>query len=301
MARFGAVVTAMVTPFHGEGGLDLEGAVALARWLADHGSDGLVVAGTTGEGPVLSDDEKLDLWRAVVEAVTIPVVAGTGSNDTAHSVELTRRAAQTGVAGALVVTPYYNRPPQAGIEAHFRAVAQASDLPVLIYDIPVRTGRKVGHDVLVRLAREVPQVVGVKDAAGDVAGTARLLADAPEDFEVYSGDDSLTLPLLAVGAVGVVGVATHWAAPQFAEMIASFAKGDVVRARAVNAQLLASYAFETGEAAPNPIPAKAMMRVLGQRVGECRLPMGPAPAGLEDRARQVLADLAGPAAHSPHA
>ena len=293
MARFGAVVTAMVTPFSDDGALDLDAAVALARWLADHGSDGLVVAGTTGEGPVLSDGEKLDLWRAVAGAVTVPVVAGTGSNDTAHSVELTRRAAETGVAGALVVTPYYNRPPQTGIERHFRAVAESSELPMLIYDIPVRTGRKVSHDVLVRLAREVPQVVGVKDAAGDVAATARLVADAPDDFEVYSGDDGLTLALLAAGAVGVIGVATHWAGPQFAEMIASFVKGDVVRAREMNALLGASYAFETGETTPNPIPAKAMMRVLGQRVGQCRLPMGPAPAGLEDRARQVLSALRG--------
>lgn len=291
MARFGAVVTAMVTPFASDGSLDLDGAVALARWLADHGSDGLVLAGTTGEGPVLADDERAGLWRAVAEAVTVPVVAGTGSNDTAHSIELTRRAADAGVAGALVVTPYYNRPSQAGIEAHFRAVAGASDLPVLLYDIPVRTGRKVAHDVLVRLAREVPQVVGVKDAAGDVAGTAKLVAEAPVDFEVYSGDDGLTLPLLAVGAVGVVGVATHWAAPLFAEMIGSFAKGDVVRARDANARLLPSYAFETGDAAPNPIPAKAMMRVLGLPVGECRLPLGPAPAGLEDKAREVLAGL----------
>ena len=301
MARFGAVVTAMVTPFSEDGSLDLDAAASLARWLADHGSDGLVVAGTTGEGPVLGDEEKLDLWRAVTEAVTVPVVAGTGSNDTAHSVELTRRAGECGVAGALVVTPYYNRPSQGGMEAHFRAVAGASSLPVVIYDIPVRTGRKVAHDVLVRLAREVPQIVGVKDAAGDVAGTARLLADAPDDFEVYSGDDGLTLPLLAVGAVGVIGVATHWAGPLFAEMIASFAKGDVARAREVNTQLLPSYAFETGDAAPNPVPAKAMMRVLGQRVGECRLPMGPAPAGLEERARQVLAALAGPAPGFPDA
>ncbi|MGH9223618.1 MAG: 4-hydroxy-tetrahydrodipicolinate synthase [Acidimicrobiales bacterium] len=291
MARFGAVVTAMVTPFADDGSLDVDAAVRLARWLVDNGNDGLVLAGTTGEGPVLSDDEKADLWRAVSEAVTVPVVAGTGSNDTAHSVELTRRAAQCGVAGALVVTPYYNRPSQAGIEAHFWAVAEASDLPVLIYDIPIRTGRKVSHEVLVRLARDVRQIVGVKDAAGDPSGTAHVIADAPEGFEVYSGDDGMTLPLLAVGAVGVIGVATHWAAPQFAEMLASFAKGDVVRARQVNEQLLPSYAYETGDAAPNPIPAKAMMRVLGLPVGQCRLPLGPAPSGTEDRAREVLAGL----------
>jgi 4-hydroxy-tetrahydrodipicolinate synthase len=294
MARFGAVVTAMVTPFADDGSLDVDAAVALARWLVDHGNDGLVLAGTTGEGPVLTDDEKVDLWRAVAEAVTVPVVAGTGSNDTVHSIELTRRAAGCGVAGVLVVTPYYNRPSQAGIEAHLRAVAEASDLPVLVYDIPVRTGRKVSHDVLVRLAREVPNVVGVKDAAGDPAGTARLLADAPDGFEVYSGDDALTLPLLSVGAVGVVGVATHWAAPHASEMVTSFQKGDVAHARDVNQRLIPSYGYETGDAAPNPIPAKAMMRVLGHRVGQCRLPLGPAPAGLEDRAREVLDNLGAP-------
>ena len=288
MTRFGAVVTAMVTPFDGDGALDLDAAVILARWLAAHGSEGLVVTGTTGEGPVLTDDERADLWRAVTEAVTVPVIAGSGSNDTAHSIELTRRAAGCGVAGALIVTPYYNRPAQVGIEAHFRAVAGATDLPVMLYDIPVRTGRKVSTDVLLRLAREVPQIVALKDAAGDPGATAKVIAEAPSGFEVYSGDDGMTLPLLAVGAVGVVGVATHWAGSQFAEMITAFSKGDVERARRVNEQLLESYAFETGDAAPNPIPAKAMMRVLGLPVGQCRLPLGPAPDGVEDRARQVL-------------
>ncbi len=291
MARFGAVVTAMVTPFDVEGSLDLDGAAALARWLADHGSDGLVVAGTTGEGSVLTDGEKLDLWRAVAEAVTIPVVVGAGSNDTAHSAELTRQAAACGAAGVLAVTPYYNRPSQSGIEAHFRAVAAATPLPVLVYDIPVRTGRKVSHDVLVRLATEVPNIAGVKDAASDVGASARLVAATPDSFELYSGNDDLTLALLAVGAVGVVGVATHWAGPQMSEMIAAFAKGDTQRAREVNATLFDSFAFESSDAAPNPIPAKAMMRVLGLPVGECRLPMGPAPAGVDDHARRVLAAL----------
>ena len=298
MARFGVVVTAMVTPFDDDGRLDLQAAVALARWLVDNGSDGLVLAGTTGEGPVLSDAEKLDLWRAVAEAVTVPVVANTGSNDTAHSVELTRQAATTGVAGALVVTPYYNRPSQAGIEAHVRAVAAAADLPLMIYDIPVRTGRKVATDVLVRLAREVPTVLAVKDAASDVATSARLAHLAPAGFEVYSGNDDQTLPLLAVGAVGVVSVASHWAGPQMGEMIAAFAAGDAAGAREVNASLFASYDFETSEAAPNPVPAKAMLRVLGLPVGECRLPMGPAPQGLEEQARRVLSHL-GDAAPAP--
>jgi 4-hydroxy-tetrahydrodipicolinate synthase len=291
MAHFGAVATAMVTPFSDDGALDVDAAVTLARWLTEHGSDGLVVAGTTGEGPVLDDEEKLELWRAVAEAVSVPVVAGTGSNDTAHSVELTRRAAGTGVAGVLVVTPYYNRPSQAGLEAHFRAVAGASSLPVLIYDIPIRTGRKVSHDVLIRLAREVPNIVGVKDAALDVAASAVLMAAAPSGFELYSGNDDQTLPLLSIGATGTVGVATHWAGELVGEMIAAFGKGDVERARNVNALLLESYAFETGDLTPNPIPAKAMMRVLGLRVGQCRLPLGPAPEGIEDRAREVLAKL----------
>jgi 4-hydroxy-tetrahydrodipicolinate synthase len=291
MGRFGEVVTAMVTPFADDGALDLDAAVALARWLTDHGSDGLVVAGTTGESPVLTDDEKLDLWRAVAEAVTVPVVAGSGSNDTRHSAELTRRASQTGVAGILAVTPYYNRPPQAGIEAHFRAVAAATDLPVLVYDIPIRSGRKIAHDVLVRLAREVPNVVGVKDAAGDVVATARLAADTPSSFEVYSGDDAFVLPHLSVGAVGLVGVATHWAGEQVRQLIAAFTKGDVETARAVNAILAESFAFEASDLAPNPIPAKAMLRVLGHGVGQCRLPMGPAPEGLEAQAAEVWARL----------
>ena len=288
---FGSVITAMVTPFDEEGALDLDAAVALARWLAAHGNDGLVVSGTTGEGPVLSDAEKADLWRAVSEAVTVPVVAGATTNDTAHSVELTRTAEECGVAGILAVAPYYNRPSQAGLEAHFRAVAGATALPVIVYDIPVRTGRKVAHDTLVRLSREVRNVTGVKDAAGDVAGSARLLADAPHGFELYSGEDALTLPLLSVGACGVVGVASHWAGEVFAEMLSLFDKGDPEGARRANVRLLESYAFETSDAAPNPLPAKAAMRALGLRVGQCRLPMGPAPEGLDEQARAVLANL----------
>ena len=291
MARFGSVITAMVTPFDGEGALDLDAAAALARWLTGHGSEGLVVAGTTGEGSTLADEEKLDLWRAVAEAVTVPVIANTGSNDTAHSVHLTRLAAQCGAAAVLAVTPYYNRPSQAGLEAHFRAVAEATDLPVLLYDIPVRSGRKISHEVMVRLARDVPNVAGVKDAAADVAASARLLAAVPDRFEVYSGNDDHTLALVALGAVGVVGVATHWVGVEMGELIAAVGKGDLGHAREVNARLLESYLFETGDVAPNPIPAKAMMRTLGVAVGECRLPMGAAPEGLEDRAREVYANV----------
>ena len=278
----------MVTPFADDGSVDLDAAAALARWLVANGSEGLVVAGTTGEGSVLADEEKLDLWRAVSEAVTVPVVANTGSNDTSHTVELTGRAASCGAAGVLVVTPYYNRPSQAGLEAHMRAAAEATDLPVLVYDIPVRTGRKISNEVLVRLATDVPNVVGVKDAAGDVSATARLVAEVPREFEVYSGNDDLTLPLVAVGAVGVIGVATHWAAPEMGELVGTAIAGDLPRAREVNASLFASYAFESSETAPNPLPAKAAMRALGQRVGQCRLPLGPAPEGLDEAARRIV-------------
>ncbi|MDQ3574089.1 MAG: 4-hydroxy-tetrahydrodipicolinate synthase [Actinomycetota bacterium] len=294
--RFGAVVTAMVTPFDDNGVLDLDAAATVARWLADNGSEAIVAAGTTGEGAVLTDEEKRQLWRVTAEAVTIPVIAGAGSNDTRHSVELTKEAEQAGAAGVLAVTPYYNRPSQAGIEAHFRAVAGATRLPVLLYDIPSRTGRKVAHETLLRLAREVRNVAGVKDAAGDLAGSARLVAEAPDGFDVYSGDDALTLALCAVGASGVIGVATNWAGRLHGDMMAALAKGDVDEARRLNTSLLESFSYETSEMAPNPVPAKAMMRVLGLPVGQCRLPMGPAPEGLEDRAREVLARLgdAGP-------
>ena len=296
--RFGAVLTAMATPFDERGALDVDGAVALARWLVAQGNDGLVVAGTTGESPVLSDDEKITLWRAVVEAVDVPVVAGAGSNDTLHSIELTREAEAAGAAGILAVTPYYNRPSQAGLAAHFRAVAEATSLPVMLYDIPVRTGRKIAHDTLVQLARTVPNVLAVKDAAGSPAASALLVAEAPEHLDLYSGDDSLTLPLLAVGASGVVGVATHWTGALHQEMLAAFRKGDVERARAVNAKMLPSFAFETSDEAPNPVPTKVMLGVLGLPGGQCRLPMGPPPPGLEERARRVLDDL-GPDGPAP--
>jgi 4-hydroxy-tetrahydrodipicolinate synthase len=240
---------------------------------------------------VLTDDEDVELWRAVVEAVTVPIVAGTGTNDTRHTIELTKRAAECGVDAALVVTPYYNRPSQAGLEAHFRAVASSTTLPVLIYDIPIRTGRRVARDTFVRLG-DVGNIVGVKDAALDVAGSAALRAAMPESFEIYSGNDDQTLALMAAaGAVGVISVASHWCGVHMAEMVAAVEKGDLAHAREVNSRLFASYAFETSEAAPNPIPTKAMMRVMGHAVGQCRLPMGPAPAGLEDEARRVLASL----------
>lgn len=292
-ARFGRVVSPMVTPFDDDGRLDLDAAASLARWLVDEqANDGLVVCGTTGESPTLDDREKLDLVRAVSEAVTVPVVAGTTSNDTAHSVSLTARAAECGAAGVLAVTPYYNRPSQAGIEAHLRAVAGATSLPVMLYDIPVRAGRKIAVDVIVRLAGDVDNIVAVKDSAKDLDATTRLLAQAPSGFEVYCGEDSLNLPMLAVGAVGLVGVAAQWAGTRMAALVDAVEAGDLARARAVTAELAASYDFETGDDAPNPVPAKAILRVAGQPVGRCRPPMGPEPADLEVRAKAVLAALA---------
>jgi len=227
----------------------------------------------------------------VAEAVTVPVIAGTGSNDTGHTIELTRQATATGVAGVLVVTPYYNRPSQAGLEGHFRAAAAATRLPVMLYDIPIRTGRKIAHETLLRLLGDVPNIVAVKDAANDLAASARLIAEAPPGFELYSGNDDVTLPLLSVGAVGLVGVATHWAGELCSEMVASFFKGDVGTARQINARLLPSFAFESSDSAPNPLPTKAVMRLLGLQVGGCRPPMDVEPPDLEQRARDLLADL----------
>lgn len=290
-ARFGRVLTAMVTPFDARGELDLDGAVVLARWLIAHGSEGLVLAGTTGEAPTLTDDEKVELWTTVRAAVDVPLLAGTGSNDTRHTCGLSARAAATGVDGLLVVTPYYNRPSQAGIEAHFRAVAAASDLPMVVYDIPGRTGRKIETDLLLRLAHEVATIVGVKDAAGNPGETARLIAEAPADFGVWSGDDPMTLPLLAVGAVGVIGTATHWCGEVTAEMVAAFGKGDVDRAQELNASLFESYAYESREIAQFALAVKVALRALGLPGGPCRLPIGPEPDGLEAEARGMLERL----------
>jgi 4-hydroxy-tetrahydrodipicolinate synthase len=291
MPHFGRVLSAMVTPFDDAGELDLDVAGELARYLQSHGHDGLVVAGTTGEAPVLTDDERLSLFAAVIEAVTIPVVAGTGTNDTRHSVRLTREAKALGAAGVLAVCPYYNRPSQAGIEAHVRAIADASDLPVMVYDIPVRTGRKITTATLLRLAREAATVRALKDAAGNPGETAALISSAPAGFEVYSGDDAMTLPLMASGIVGTVGVATHWTGDDHQLMFDMWEKGDIAGARLVNSRMLESFAFETGDDAPNPIPTKAMMRHLGVAVGQARLPMGAAPDFVERRAPEVLANL----------
>ncbi|MFK8024149.1 MAG: 4-hydroxy-tetrahydrodipicolinate synthase [Ilumatobacter sp.] len=289
-AAFGRVATAMVTPFDDDGEVDIDAAVALARFLVSEGNEGLVVAGTTGESATLTIDEKLSLFEAIAAAVTVPVVAGTTGNNTRQDMGLTSEASSLGIAGILVVAPYYNRPSQDGIEAHHRAIASVTDLPVMMYDIPKRTGRKVANDTLIRLATEVPNIVALKDAAGDPSETAKVIAACPE-LEVYSGDSPMNLPLLAVGAVGVVGVCTHWAAPDHVQMLNSWAAGDIAATQRHNRRLLESYLFEGNDDAPNPVQPKVMMQTLGHAVGACRLPMGPAPAGTDAAARGVYERL----------
>lgn len=292
MARFGRVLTAMITPFTPEGALDRAGAAELAKWLIAQGNDGLVVAGTTGESPTLSTSEHLDLIQIVREAVPeAVVVAGVGSNDTNYVTTMIKDVNDMGVDGYLTVTPYYNRPSQAGIAAHFAAQAEATDLPLMLYDIPARSGRKIDTATILSLASQHPNIVALKDAAGAPGVTAHLLAEAPDGFEVYSGDDSLTLPLLAVGATGVVGVATHWLASTMREMIEAFLGGNVKLARQLNAAMIPSFNFEASELAPNPVPTKAVLRALGQPSGFCRLPMGPEPEGLASQAQALLASL----------
>ena len=231
---FGRVITAMVTPFTTEGAVDFERAVALARHLVDNGSDGIVVSGSTGESPTLSFEEKRDLLAAVVAEVGdgASVIAGTGTYNTRESIRLSQSAAEHGADALLVVTPYYSRPPQSGLVAHFTAVAESTDLPVVLYDIPIRTGRKIEHATLLELAK-VPNIVGVKDAAGDLGGTSRLAAEKPTDFLIWSGDDALTLPMLSLGAHGVISVAAHIAGRRILDMIAAFHKGEVGQAAAI--------------------------------------------------------------------
>jgi 4-hydroxy-tetrahydrodipicolinate synthase len=285
--QFGGLITAMVTPFDADGRVELGAAQKIAAWLLDNGSEGLVVTGTTGEGPTLTDQEKTGLWRAVVEAVGDrgSVIAGSGTNDTAHSIHLTREAEKAGCDAALVVTPYYNRPPQSGLVAHFQAVAGATGLPVLLYDIPVRTGRKIDHATLLTLA-ETANIAGVKDAAGDVQGAARLVADAPEGFEVYCGNDADTLPWLSVGAVGVISVASHVAGPRMAELLRAYWEGEPDKARRLNAELIGVY--DAMAVTANPIPVKAAMELAGHPAGPPRLPLPEATPGEVAAIREAL-------------
>lgn len=290
--RFGFLMTAMVTPFEEDGTLALDVARDLARYLVAQGNDALVVGGSTGEGSALSDDEKLDLFSAVAQAVNVPVLAGTSSSDTACSVELTSKAAATGVAGILATTPAYARPSQRGIAAHFGAVADSTPLPLMLYDIPIRTGRKVAPATTIDVVRRHSNVVALKDASADLVSAAAVKAELGEVLDLYSGDDALLLAFLAVGAVGLVSVAAHWAAPEFAALIRSVHAGDWNAARLLNARLAPSCTFETSDMYPNPLPSKAAMRALGFAVGQCRLPLGPSDDALDQSAHDVVSTLA---------
>ena len=285
-------MTAMVTPFDEDGSVALDAARDVARYLIAQGNDALVVAGSTGEGSSMSDDEKLDLFAAVAEAVDAPVLAGTSSSDTARSVALTARVAATGVAGVLATTPAYARPSQHGIAQHFGAIAQATALPVMLYDIPVRTGRKLSTSTTVNVVRDHSNVVALKDASADLVSAAATKAELGEALDLYSGDDALLLPFLAIGAVGLVSVAAHWAAPEFAALIRSAHAGDWRAARMLNARLAPSCTFETSDMYPNPLPSKAAMRALGFAVGQCRLPLGRGDDDLDQSARDVVSALA---------
>ncbi len=282
---FGQVLTAMVTPFTADGEVDTDRAAALAVRLVDEGNDGLVVSGTTGESPTTHRAEKADLLRAVVEAVgdRAHVIAGVGSNDTAHSVLMAQDAEKAGAHGLLSVTPYYSKPPQAGVIAHMHAVLDAVDLPVMLYDIPGRSALALTSDTIVRLA-EHERVVAIKDAKHDLEASSWVLRRS--DLAYYSGDDAWTLPLLAIGGVGVVGTSTHLVSGRTQQLISAFRSGDVALARSLHEELLPIYTgiFRT----QGTLLVKAALDLLGFPVGGVRLPLVPATA---DEIAVLRADL----------
>lgn len=290
MALFGHVVTAMVTPFDAGGGVDYAKAGTLARRLIENGNDGLVIAGTTGESPTLSDDEKIRLFRTVKEAVGDrgKIIAGTGTYDTAHSIHLSKEAHRAGADGLLLVNPYYNRPSQDGLYAHFRTIAESTPLPVMLYNIPGRTGVNCTPETIARLA-EVPNIVAVKEAAGSLDQVSEIRVRTPDPFLIYSGDDSLTLPKLAVGAVGVVSVAGNLASRPIQDMIRAFFAGRVVDALRMHRRLwpLFKVLFIT----TNPVPVKAAMRLSGFDCGRVRLPLVDATPKEEEQIATVLQAL----------
>lgn len=272
MVKFGKVLTAMVTPFDGNLQVNYQAAQELAVRLIDSGSDGLVVAGTTGESPTLTKKEKVALFKAVVEAVggRATVIAGTGSYDTTESIELTKEAERTGVDGVMLVAPYYNKPSQEGLYRHFMAIAGETSLPVIIYNIPGRTGVNVTVDTMIRLSA-ASNIVAVKEASGNLSQISELYEKAPRDFMIYSGDDALTLPVLSVGGVGIISVAAHIVGRKIQEMINAFFRGDVSTAIHINTEIspLTRALFIT----TNPVMVKTACNLLGFKVGGLRLPM----------------------------
>ncbi|MBC5809541.1 MAG: 4-hydroxy-tetrahydrodipicolinate synthase [Candidatus Eremiobacteraeota bacterium] len=278
--KIGPLLTAMLTPFAASGAVDLREAGRLARWLIDQGNQGLVVAGTTGESPALDDDEKIELFAAVKEAVGErgAVVANTGGNNTHHSVELTKRAEAAGVDGILAVVPYYNKPPQDGMLRHFGAVAEATRLPVILYNIPGRTGANMLPATLLELAKRHRNVAGVKESSGDLAQFTEILRDRPEGFGFWCGDDHLFLPSLAVGGDGLIGVASHLCARELRAMLDAHTNGEPAKAARIHQEL--SDLFATLFAITSPIPIKWAMNQLGFACGPCRSPLGDMPEAL---------------------
>jgi 4-hydroxy-tetrahydrodipicolinate synthase len=284
---YGRMVTAMVTPFQEDGSIDFTMFDRLLEHLVATGTTAVVVAGTTGESPVLSHEEKLSLFARAVQTARgrIKVIAGTGSNNTAASIALTKEAEQLGVDGIMLVAPYYNKPSQDGLYEHFKAVAQATRLPVMLYNIPGRCGVNIDAETVVRLA-QVDNITSVKEASGDLSQMAEIIARTPDDFYLYSGDDKVLLPVMAIGGHGVVSVASHVVGPQMMKMIQSFVTGDVSAAAAWHRRLLP--VFEGLFEAPNPVLVKEALTLRGLPCGKVRLPLVPASEAQRARIRKIL-------------
>lgn len=270
--NFGQVLTAMVTPFDHNGEIDFEATRTLVNHLIDNGSDGLVIAGTTGESPTLTTEEKVEFFKFVVNVVAgrVPVIAGTGSNNTKASISLTRLAEEAGVDGIMLVTPYYNKPSQEGMYQHFKAIAEATALPIMLYNIPGRSVVNMTVETIVRLSN-IENIVCIKEASGDLDAMAQIISKTASDFTLYSGDDGLTVPVLAIGGAGIVSVASHIIGNEMQNMINSFKNGDVIKAGALHRELLPI--MNALFAAPNPTPVKAALNMRGIQVGGVRLPM----------------------------
>jgi len=271
---FGQVLTAMVTPFDQQGNIDYGATKNLIEHLISNGTDAIVVAGTTGESPTLTTEEKIALFQYVVKEVNgrIPVIAGTGSNNTRESIELTRDAEASGVDGIMLVSPYYNKPSQEGLYQHFKMIAESTDLPIMLYNIPGRTAVNIDVDTIVRLS-EIDNIVCVKEASADLDAMAEIISRTREDFLLYSGDDGLTLPALAIGAVGVVSVSAHIVGNEMQSMIEAYRTGNVAEAGAIHRELLP--VFKALFSAPSPTPLKAALNMKGIEVGDVRLPLVP--------------------------
>lgn len=290
MVDFGRLLTAMVTPFDKNLEVNFAQAKKLARYLVENGSDGIVVAGTTGESPTLTRDEKLELFRAVVEEVggQATVIAGTGSYSTRDSIALTQAAEKVGVDGVMLVCPYYNKPSQEGLYRHFKAVAESTSLPIIVYNIPGRTGVNLSPATAARLA-EIENIVAIKEAGGSTDQVSELRRLLPEDFVIYSGDDATTLPFLALGAKGVISVVAHLVGPRLKEMINAFAAGNVTLAAKIHRELfpLMKGMFIT----TNPVPVKAALNLLGWNVGGPRPPLVEATNEEKSKIQKLLEEV----------